>query len=354
MGRDADVIVVGAGCTGAAAAWQLASRGVDVLVLDRTETHTGDGGVVVFQAGEGELADQFGALQSLRLWRELESVTGSPILTLTGGVAHGDTDEVDLLAWVSEVAGSAGRWLAPEEASERWPGMRYGSKVFFHPLAGRLDAGAAARGLRRAARDHSAVLHEGEAVSAIETLGENDVEVRTASRTYRARRVVVAAGAATGKLAGELVSLPPLCPTWEETLGFGAVREELDWPVFRHLLGDTERAIEGYPADVRGTPVPGGVSVGFAVANVEESGLLRRRGALCRYALDNLPGLDPRPVSAANRRYTATREPVLRQVGPVVAAAGFSGGRFGFLPGVGRAIAELATVGNQRRSGLTA
>jgi sarcosine oxidase len=325
-----------------------------VLVLDRTEAITGDGGAVVFQAGEGELAQQYGVLRSLRLWRELEAVTGSELLSLTGGVAHGDTDGVDLLAWVSDVAGGAGRWLAPEEASERWPGIRYASRVFFHPLAGRLDAGAAAGALRRAARVHSAVLHEGEAVSAIEVRRENDVEVRTASRTYRARRVVIATGAATGKLAGELVRLPPLCPTWEETIGFGAVREELDWPVFRHLLSDTERAIGGYPADVRGTSVPGAVSAGFAVAGVAESGLLRRRGALCRYVQDNLPGLDPRPVSAVNRRYTATREPVLRQAGPVVVAAGFSGGRFGFLPGVGRAIAELATMGNQRRSGLAA
>jgi sarcosine oxidase len=354
VGRDADVIVVGAGCTGAAAAWQLASRGIGVLVLDRAGALTGDGGAVIFQAGDCELAQHYRALQSLRLWRELEAATGAAFLTLTGGVAHGDTDEVDLLAWVSDVAGSAGRWLEPAEAVERWPGIRYSSKVFFHPLCGRLDASVAADALRCAARDHSAVLRAGEAVSAVGVFRENEVEVRTTARTYRARRVVIAAGAATGELAGELVPLPPLCPTWEESVGFGAVRDELAWPVFRHLLSDTELAIEGYPADVRGTPVPGGVSVGFAVADADEAGRARRHSALRRYVRQRLPGLDPSSVSAAERRYTATRKPVLRQVGPVVVAAGFSGGDFGFLPVVGRAIAELSTTGNSRPSGLTA
>jgi sarcosine oxidase len=351
--RDADVIVVGAGCTGTAAAWQLASRGADVLVLDRAE-RAGDGGTVVFQAAEGELAQHYGALQSLGLWRELEAVTGTPLLTLTGGVTHGDTDEVDLLAWVADAAGGAGRWLAPGEASERWPGIRYASKVFFHPLAGQLDTGAAAGALRSAARGQGAAVHESEAVSAVGIRRDGDVEVRTASRTYRARRVVIAAGAASAELAGGLVPLPPLCPTWEETVGFGEVGEESGWPVFRHLLSDTERAIDGYPADAWGTPMANAVSVGFAVADVDAAGRLRRRSALCRYVRDNLPGLDPRPVSAVNRQFTAAREPVLRQAGPVVVAAGFSGGRFGLLPGVGRAIAELSTMGNQRPTGLAA
>ncbi|GLY30069.1 FAD-dependent oxidoreductase [Kineosporia sp. NBRC 101731] len=35
--RDADVIVVGGGAMGSAAAWQLAGRGLDVLLLERFE-----------------------------------------------------------------------------------------------------------------------------------------------------------------------------------------------------------------------------------------------------------------------------------------------------------------------------
>lgn len=90
------------------------------------------------------------------------------------------------------------------------------------------------------------------------------------------------------------------------------------------------------------------------MADADEAGRARRHSALRRYVRERLPGLDPSSVSAAERRYTATREPVLRQVGPVAVAAGFSGGGFGFLPVVGRAIAELSTTGNSRPSGLTA
>jgi sarcosine oxidase len=36
-GLDADVIVVGGGAMGSAAAWQIASRGLDVILLERFE-----------------------------------------------------------------------------------------------------------------------------------------------------------------------------------------------------------------------------------------------------------------------------------------------------------------------------
>ncbi|MEV4599911.1 FAD-dependent oxidoreductase [Amycolatopsis sp. NPDC049253] len=354
MGRDADVIVVGAGCTGTAVAWQLAARGVEVLVLERERHASEDEGTAGFLAAEGDLAPHRCALQSLRLWRELESAAGVEVLTRTGGVVHGDTDELDLLAWAADAAGNPGRWLAPEEAVERWPGIRYGARVFFHPLGGRLDTAAAAAALRRRViRDGGVVVREGDAVTAIDVRGERDPVVRTTARSYRARRVVLCAGVASRTLAEGSVPVRPLRPARAESIRCAPVSDDLGWPVFRHVLAFTERVLGGYPGPVLGTPVPGGgASVGFTLRGADETGRAARRRALTRYVSDRLPGLDPATAQPTGRRYAAGREPVLDRVGPLVVAAGFAGERFAFLPAIGRAVADLAMTSDPRSRGL--
>ena len=201
-GREADVVVVGAGGTGSAAAWQLAARGVDVLVLEARVADEPGGAAEVFRVAGAELSHNHLALQALPLWRELEQETSARVLALTGGVAHGHTEDLDLAAWAADAVGKPGRWLPPEEAVERWPGLRYSGRVFFHPLAGRVDAGTAVAALRTAAARKGAVVRRGEPVTAVQVRGDDLVEVRTTGRSYRARRAIVAAGASSAGLAG--------------------------------------------------------------------------------------------------------------------------------------------------------
>ncbi|GAA3525279.1 hypothetical protein GCM10022222_05160 [Amycolatopsis ultiminotia] len=354
MRRDADVIVVGAGCTGLSVAWHLAARGVEVLVLDRQPEPEAEQGTIGFLVADGDLAPHRGALRSLRLWRELEATAGIEVLTRTGGIVHGDSAELDLLAWVADAAGSPGRWLPPEEAVERWPGIRYGSRIFFHPLGGRLDTAAAAAALQRLSRRaDGVVLRAGEQVTAISARGEDGVEVRSESRGYCARRVVVAAGVASARLADGFLSLPPLFSAREESVFFAPVREGLPWPVVRHVLGETECAIGGFPAAVRGAPAArGGVAARFETADPDDAGRSARDRALCRYVRDHLPGLDAAPEPSAGRGYTFARKPVFARSGPVVAAAGFSGDQFALLPAVGRAVAELSITSDPHPTGL--
>jgi sarcosine oxidase len=302
-----DVVVVGAGATGCVAAWRLASRGAEVLL--RGEAAPGTGDTRAFRVAHVDLTDVSLALQALPLWRELEQHTGPRLLRLTGEIAHGRAPELDLLVWAADMAGKPGRWLAGEEAVERWPGIRHEDRIFFHPLAGRLDGDAAVTAMRTAAAYEGAAVRLA-SLTAVEPNGENAVAVRTTDGCYHARRAVVTteAHARTEVCA----RLPP-------------VREGLPWPVFAHY-GETGLIAAG-------VPVRGGVSA-------------CGRDDPARYARRWLPGADP--TAAADYRTETGGEFVLDRCGPVVHATGFSGRGFQFLPAVGRMIADLAlTIARQ-------
>ncbi|MTD53396.1 FAD-dependent oxidoreductase [Amycolatopsis pithecellobii] len=307
--RDVDVVVAGAGPAGCAAAWRMASRGADVLVLDDAAPGADD--TAVFRVAHADMTDVFLALQALSLWRELEQGTGTRLLRLTGEIAHGRGAELDLLAWAADLAGKPGRWLPAGEAVERWPGIRYEERIFFHPLAGCLDADAAVTALRTAAAAEGAAVRSG-SVTAVEYGRADAVLVHTSEGCYRARRAVVAASA----------------PVRTATcVRFAPVRGGLAWPVFAHY--DTTGLIAA------GAPAGDGVSA-------------RAGDDPARYARCWLPGADP----AAGQRYrteTGTRF-VLDRRGPVVRAAGFTGEGFKFLPAVGRMIADLVLTGAVQKS----
>ncbi|MGM1061621.1 FAD-dependent oxidoreductase [Saccharothrix sp. Mg75] len=197
-----DVVVVGGGAMGSAAAWQLASRGAEVVLLER------------FAPGHA-----FGA-------------------------SHG--------AWVPAAAGSPGRVLTAAEATGRWPGFRFTGPVFSHPRSGRVHADRAVAALRAAAAHHGAeVRHEAPVVALRPRDG--GVDVVTGNGVLRARRAVVAAGAWTRALLDGLVPLPPLTVTQEQPAHFAPPAGH-EWPPFIH---------HG-PEAVHGLATPGeGVKVGL-------------------------------------------------------------------------------------------
>jgi sarcosine oxidase len=359
--RDADVVVVGGGGVGSAAAWQLAARGADVVLLERFAAgHTfgaSHGASRIFRIGYPEPTYIKLALEALPLWRELEQESGSALLTLTGGVTHGRTPDLDLLAWALDAAGKPGRWLPVEEAVERWPGLRYDGRVFFHPLTGRIHGDRAISALQSAAaRQGATIRHESPAVS-IEVLGEDHVEVRTETDRYRAHRVVAAVGAWSASLLAGLVPLPPLRVTQEQPAYFAPVRPDLEWPAFSHHLAPAELAAAGYPSGVYGLVTPGeGVKAGFHGVGPEcdpdhrdfqpDPAQLR---ALRQYVHEWLPGADPDVFTPISCTYTTTvtSDFVLDRAGPLVVAAGFSGHGFKFLPAIGRVLADLVLTGDR-------
>jgi sarcosine oxidase len=359
MSQAVDVIVVGGGVTGSAAAWQLARRGVDVGLLEQFEpghvNGASHGTSRIFRLSYTDPVYIRLADQALRQWRELETETGTELLTTTGGVDHGGHPDLGALADALGAAGVARTWLAPAAAAERWPGMRFDQQVLFHPDSGRLHADHAVAALQAAAVQHGAFVRHGATVESIEVTSDETVFVHTRDATYRARRVVVATNAWAPKLVGAQVSLPPLRITQEQPAHFAARSAVTAWPSFVHQFSDGSAGAEAFHGTVYGLDSAGaGVKVGFhgggPVVDPDHRDFRPEPGQLASlrdYVRQWLPGLDPDVFVPISCTYTTTPDShfVLDSHGPLVIATGFSGHGFKFAPAIGTVLADLAIGG---------
>lgn len=349
MSAWAEIVVVGGGAMGSAAAWQLAARGHEVVLLERFGPgHTegaSHGASRIFRRTYADATYIALARESYEWWRELERETGTSVLTLTGGVDHGADPRLDDLAGSMAVAGEDHAWLSPAEAAERWPGLRFDTRVLHTPASGRLHADRAVAALQQAATQHGAVVRHHARVLDI-VPAEHHVSVVTEGTTYAAERVVVAAGAWAHALLGGLVPLPRIRVTQEQPAHFPTDLPLEDWPSFVHAP-----APAGEFGGTYGLATPGeGVKVGFhGVGPVVDPDARDKRAeprqlaALQDYARTWMPGVDadrPAPISCT---YATTPDEnfVVDRHGALVVAAGFSGHGFKFTPTIGRLTADL-------------
>ncbi|WP_022881136.1 FAD-dependent oxidoreductase [Gryllotalpicola ginsengisoli] len=360
MRQRAEVVVVGGGAMGSAAAWHLARAGREVLLLERfSPGHTAGsshGPSRNFNVAYERQPYVALLVEALRLWRELEDEASVRLLDLVGMVTHGSSAYPELDA--TRAAGIPGEILPAAEAARRWPGMRFETDVLHQPEAGRLDADAAVAALQSAAVARGAVVRHDTPVLAIEPRGEGAAVV-TEDVRFEASVVVVAAGAWTQKLLGGRLALPPLTVTQEQPAHFALRTPDPDaartWPGFNHRPGPGD---EWWPADIYGMYTPGfGVKAGWHGAGPvvdpdrrsfrPEAAQLR---LLQRYVREWLPGADPARLEPISCMYTTTPDHdfVVDRTGPLVVAAGFSGHGFKFTPAIGRLLADLATGAAER------
>ena len=90
----ADLIIVGAGLAGAAAAYVAAHRGLNVVVLEAFgpahRNGSSHGSARIFRRAYPDPLYVRLTGQSGRRWRALEAAAGERLLTLTGGIDFGD------------------------------------------------------------------------------------------------------------------------------------------------------------------------------------------------------------------------------------------------------------------------
>ncbi|HVM08309.1 MAG TPA: N-methyl-L-tryptophan oxidase [Acidimicrobiales bacterium] len=347
----ADVIVVGGGVMGSATAWSLARRGVDVLLLERFERGhvrgSSHGGSRIFRLAyaDGEYVRLGQRARDLWLELEDEAECHGEILQVTGGLDHGDPDEVDRIHQALVAARVPRERLTPEEAGERWPQFRFDRAVVHTFQSGRLLADRAVRTLQDRAAESGARLRFECRMLAIEA-NHRSVMTFEGEILHASRAIVVTAGAWVGDLVTPLgIPLPPLRVTREQVFHFpvasGQPAEE-EWPSFIHYEARSHYGLctpgEGIKVAEHGTgPETTGDSRTF---EIDEIG--RRR--VVNYVRDWIPGLVPEPATATTCLYTNTPDSsfVLDRHGNVVVGSACSGHGFKFAPAIGERLADLA------------
>ena len=210
MNRSADVIVVGAGVQGAALAFHLAGRGVDVLVLERDTIGSGASGrssgfvrMHYDLESEGRLA--WASFPYFEHWAEMVGV-GDPSFVACGFLQLVPRTLSDSLRANVEMLQGVGidtRTIDADEVAELVPGIVTDDieVAAYEPRSGYADPAGTTTGLMAAARARGARVEQGCLVSAITTDGGQVTGVDTAQGHYAAPVVVNAAGPWAPELA---------------------------------------------------------------------------------------------------------------------------------------------------------
>ena len=208
--KTVDVIVVGLGTAGAAAAMTLARRGVSVLGVDAFRpphdraSHHGKSRSIRRAYLEGTAYVPM-ALRAWQLWRKLEADTGADLLAVTGNLTIGPPDAPAVKGFLQSARtyNIAHESLCAAEVRRRWPLLA----VPDHFAAG-LEIEA---GVLFPERCISAMLAEAEKAGAMLRFSEPavcwqetsaGVRLQTPNGTYEAGHLLLAAGARNKALMG--------------------------------------------------------------------------------------------------------------------------------------------------------
>ena len=353
---EVDVVVVGAGAMGSAVAWRLAAEGRSVALLERFgqghDRGSSHGSTRIFRIAYRDARYVHLAVRALSLWRELEAAAGEVLLEQDGQLDHGHAVAIEEIAGHLEGTGHPAQVLRPDQAAERWPGMRFDEAVVFSPEGGRCYADRTVAACQRLAAAVGAEVHFDTPVERLEvSAGGSSVHVHTAEGSWHAPVAVVAAGAWVGQVLSGVdeVRLPPVVVESDQPSHFRPYDPEAPWPSFLHHMAtdgpDHPLAFHAY-----GLLSPGeGVKVGgygtVVPDDADDRGGISdaRRAEQVRYVRRWLPGLDPDPVSTTSCLFTTTPDEhfVLDRRGPVVVCSPCYGHGFKFVPAIAEEVVAL-------------
>ena len=352
---DRRCIVVGAGLLGLSAAWALARRGRDVVVLEAAggvghDRSGSKGDARIFRLGYPDPLYVEMARQARDLWLELERADGNRLLHPTGQVTFGDEAALGAIADALAHSGAPAERLSAAEAAARLGGIAAHGPVLFEPASGVLAADACLQALRATARFD---LRVGAAVRHVRDLPGGAAVTTADGHDHHADVVLLCAGTRSLALlgGGTAVAAAPSLPQvafFRPGSGSGAAAT---LPVFIEWGADM----------VYGLPVPGsGPHAGTYKVSQHTPGTALDRfdptdqapladdttllGQLTGAVRRLLPALDPEPVATERCVYdnSADTDFVLDRVGHVVVGCGTSGHGFKFGPLLGRILADLA------------
>jgi sarcosine oxidase len=358
-----DVIIVGGGAMGCAAAWRLALGGHRVRLLEQFAIGHALGSShgpsrMIRLAYDAPEYVQMGQA-AFELWAELEAASGESLMLRTGGINAGlsHANELAGIAQTYDALGVPYDRLDSDELRRRFPQLTFpdGTIGLYQGDYGILAASRIVAALAAQARGNGATLHENEPVQRIAPDGDG-VTVQTAHGSYRADRVILAAGSWIGPLLAPLGLDLPLT-VLQEQLAFFRVRDPENHgpdrlPLVMHRFPGTTSIGSVFPIfDHEGIKVMlDRVSPGVDPASPDRDIDRARLDALRSYAADLLSGITGEILETTSCRYTMTPdEDFVIDIHPehpqIVFGSPCSGHGFKFAPVIGQMLADLAIQG---------
>ena len=350
----AEFVVIGGGITGLSAAWGLARRGREVVLLDQAEIgHRGGGShgaCRIFRLGYDDPAYVSLAGQARELWDELEHDCGERLLHPTPQLTFGP--QMRQVQAALRQAGAACELLPAQEASARFPGVTVTGDVLVEPGSAVIAADRALAALASLVeRDAPAgAVRPGVRVTALADDGRS-VRVSTTDGEIETARAIVCAGPWTAGLLGTAGIIVPASATLEQVAYFApaaapAAAPAPGMPIFVHYGGEF----------AYGLPVPGserykvGIHHGGPVVDPDHQHHAddpRMSRPITDAARTFLPGFDHRPVAVERCVYDNSPDTdfIVDRIGNVVVGSGTSGHGFKFGPLLGDWLARLAASG---------
>ena len=358
-GAHYDIIVIGAGGVGSAAAYHCARDGKNVLLLEQfTVGHTrgsshGGSRIIRYTHDKIEHADQMPA--TFDLWFELERESGARLLTMTGGLFMGPEDDpwLQKSVQVLQKLNFPYRLLHGEELQRAYPQFRIADNWLGveQEHSGILAASRSVAVMVSEAVRHGATVRELTPVAGVSPEQDGVVVRMESGQTFNADRVIICAGPWAQRFLGKLVEFPLPLRVTPQQVAYFPVTDPAAFSVGRFplFIVTHDPHVYGFPIHER----PGTIKI--ALENPEGSidpddprGVNQALLNLLRAKVgDYFNGVETTPVHVEPCLYTETptrdfiidRHPEHPQI---VFGAGFSGRGFKHTIAVGRLLADLA------------
>lgn len=354
MTKTADVIVIGSGVIGCAAAYYMAKKGMSVLVLDQDES-VGNGGSSrngggVRQSGRDPRELPLAIYGVENVWPTLSDELGVDVeYHKEGNLRLGKTEtHKQILTGLTEKAVACGlnvRMIDAEEVRKINPYLSEEvTCASWCPTDGHANPLTTTLGFYKNARALGVVFHMGEKVVKLEKVQGKLRRVCTKTTVYEANQVLVAAGYASRFLT-QTVGID--VPMQEELIE--ALVTEAEPKMFPQMLGTADADFYGHQTN-HGSFVFGGAT--GMESTVLDNGTNRTSSltapCICRGIMKYVPKLADAKIVRTWAGYedlSIDGIPVISKVEEVpglLLACGFTGHGFGISPVVGQLLAQLA------------
>lgn len=354
MTKTADVIVIGNGVIGCAAAYYMAKKGMSVLVLDQDES-VGNGGSSrngggVRQSGRDPRELPLAIYGVENVWPTLSDELGVDVeYHKEGNLRLGKTEtHKQILTGLTEKAVACGlnvRMINAEEIRKINPYLSEEvTCASWCPTDGHANPLTTTLGFYKNARALGVVFHMGEKVVRLEKVHGKLRRVCTKTAVYEADQVLVAAGYASRFLT-QTVGID--VPMREELIE--ALVTEAEPKMFPQMLGTADADFYGHQTN-HGSFVFGGAT--GMESTVLDNGTNRTSSltapCICRGIMKYVPKLADAKIVRTWAGYedlSIDGIPVISKVEEVpglILACGFTGHGFGISPVVGQLLAQLA------------